>query len=131
MGLQVHVVPYPHGRHEQAQFLGLSDGGHDVVDGHGVFVANIDIALVRADGKGADDHALQNAVRIALHQAAVHKRAGVALVAVADDVLDFVMGLAGGLPLVAGGEASATPAAQARLLHLVDNLLRLHLKQGF
>ncbi len=66
---------------------------------------------------------------VALHQAAVHERAGVALVAVADDVLDVALGLAGGLPLVAGGEAPAAPAAQPRLLDLVDDLLGLHLEE--
>ena len=45
------------------------------------------IALLRADRVAGDGHAFEHAVRVALQDAAVHERAGVALVAVADDVL--------------------------------------------
>ena len=52
----------------------------------GIFGAHVDIALVRAYGPGGDDHALDDAVRVALHDAHVHESARVAFVAVADDV---------------------------------------------
>ena len=77
--------------------------------------------MIGADGVAADQHALDDAVGVALEDGAVHERAGVALVGITDDVL-LVAGLVvGGLPLHAGGEARAAAAAQAGLLHLLDD----------
>ena len=45
--------------------------------------------------------------------AAILERAGVALVGVADDVLGVALRLAADLPLHAGREAGAAPAAQS------------------
>ena len=63
---------------------------------------------------------------IALQDAAVHERARVALVAVANHVTLGRLLRAGKLPLEPGGEARAAPAAQAARLHLGDHLLRRH-----
>ena len=52
-----------------------------------IFGAAVDVALGRAHRVGGDGHALEHAVRIAFQHAAVHERAGIALVGVADDVL--------------------------------------------
>ena len=49
--------------------------------------ADIDVALACADRVGGDRHAFEHALRIAFQNAAIHERAGVALVAVADHVL--------------------------------------------
>jgi len=60
-------------------------------------------------------------VRNRLHQRAVHERAGVALVGVADE--DLLGGVFGGeeAPFVSGGEAAAAASAQAGELHFVDH----------
>ena len=71
---------------QQAELLGLLDGGLQPADGQRIFGADIDEALVGADRIGGDGHAFEHAVRIALEHAAVHERAGVAFVGVADDV---------------------------------------------
>ena len=55
----------------------------------------------------------EQAVRVALDDRAVHERAGVALVGVADQVLLVGRLLPGELPLLAGREAAAAAAAQA------------------
>ena len=57
----------------------------EALDGQRVLVADVGIALARADGIRADDHPLDDAVRIAFQHGAIHVRAGVAFVAVADD----------------------------------------------
>ncbi len=114
---------------QKAHLAGLADRDLEALDGEGVFRADVDVALVRAHGVAADDHRLEDGVGIALQGRAVHVRAGVALVRVADHVL-LSLGLLGGrLPLDAGGEPGAAAAAEARLLHLGDNLLGRHLEE--
>ena len=70
-------------------------------------------------------------MRIALHDALVHERAGVALVAVADDILDRRILTAHAVPLFAGGEAAAAAPAQAGGNDLHADLLVRHFKKGF
>ena len=78
---------------QQTKLLGLLDGDGEPVHGHGVLGADIDVALGGTGSHARDAHALDDLVRIALHAGAVHEGAGVALVAVADDVLDGLFGL--------------------------------------
>ena len=72
--------------------------------------------------------------RVGLQHAAVHERAGVAFVGVADDVADLLRGLGGHGPFLARGEAAAAAAAELRLRDLVDDPLPVarfqHLGQG-
>ena len=64
----------------------------------------------------------------ALHGRTVHERAGVALVAVADDVLGPFVVACSAAPFATGGEARTALAAQAARLDLVDDLLGGHLQ---
>ena len=98
---------------EQAALARLLEGVTQAGDGERVLVAHVDEALVGADGEGGDEHALDHRVRVVLEDGAVHERAGVALVAVADDVLALAGVGAAVAPLLAGGEAGAAAAAQA------------------
>ncbi len=100
---------------EQPELAGLAQGDDQVLDGQRVLVADVDDALGRAGGEGADQHPLDDAVRVALEHRAVHVGAGVALVGVADEELAAAVGLLGEqLPLEAGREAGAAAAAQPR-----------------
>ena len=66
---------------------------------------------------------------VALHDGAVHERAGVALVAVADHIL-LALGLAAdAVPLSARGKARAAAAAQAGIEDLTADVLVGHLKE--
>ncbi len=114
---------------EQAALAALVDGEGQAFDGERVLGAAVDVALARADGPRADDHALEHRVRVALQDAAVHERAGVALIGVAQEVLAVGLCLGGELPLHARGEARAAAAAKARGLHGVDDPLRGHFQQ--
>ena len=71
-------------------------------------------------------------MRVALEHRAVHERARVALVAVADEVLDCpsggIVGV-GELPLLPGGEARAAAAAQPGGQDLLDDLLGRHARE--
>ena len=68
---------------------------------------------------------------IALHDAAVHKRAGVALIAVADHIADGLL-LSGHLaPFFAGGEARAAAAPELGVGNGLNDSLGRHFKEGF
>ena len=73
---------------QESGFLRLRNGQLQAFNGQRILCTDIDIALLRAYGIGRDQHALDHPVGIALHDAAVHKRAGVALIAVADHIAD-------------------------------------------
>ena len=105
------------------------EGVAQALHGERVLVAHVDVALhgpvAGADGEGGDDHALDDAVRVALEHRAVHERARVALVGVADDVVLLARVGAAEAPLLAGREAGAAAAAQAARLDFVDHGLRV------
>ena len=117
-----------------AVFAGLADGEVQLMHGKRIFGADVDDAVGRAGDVGADRHALDQGVRIALDLVAVHVGAGIALVGVADQELPLGLGLAQELPLHAGGVAGAAAPAQAGFLDLlVGRLGRAvdqHLVQG-
>ena len=114
-------------RSEKAHLLGASDGRFQAVHCQRILRAHVDIALVAADGETRDHHALEHTVGVALHHAAVHERAGVALVAVADDVFFRALLFARAIPLASGGESAA--AAQAGIENIAADLLVRHLEQ--
>ena len=72
---------------EEAALSGVLDGFLEADDGQRVLGTDIDDGRGRSDGIGADEHAFDEVMRIALDDRAVHERAGVALVGVADQVL--------------------------------------------
>ena len=88
--------------------------------------ADVDVGDLRADRPAADQAALEQQVRVALHQHVILERAGLALVGVAGDVLRQRRVLEDELPLHAGRESGAAAAAQARGLDHVDDGARLH-----
>ena len=116
---------------QQAHLLGLLDGNAEVLHRQRIFMPHIDVAVLRADGVGIDDHALDDGMRIAFHQRAVHERARIAFVAVADDGLDLRARFLRVLPFEPGGEACAAAPAQARFLDDIDHFVRLVLGQHF
>ena len=63
---------------------------------------------------------------IALNDGAVHERAGVALVRIADEILLVALRVARRVPLEPGGEARAAAPGKTRDLDLLDHLLRRH-----
>jgi hypothetical protein len=82
------------------------------------------------NGEGRDGHALEDPERVALEDAAVHERPGVAFVRVADDVLLSALGLGDGGPLEADGVAGAAAAAQAAAGDLVADFGGCHVGEN-
>ena len=125
----LQLKPFPGAHHIVAQNsrrLRIADGLADVTDRDDIFVTDIQESLFGADGEGADSHALQHAVGVAVHDGTVHKCAGIALVAVAGHVLGKVVISCCGAPFDGGGEAGAAAAPETRIIHLAKNLLRRH-----
>ena len=114
---------------QKAQLLGLSDGIAQALDGQRILGADVDIALARPAGARRDHHALDHAVGVTLHDASIHERARIALVAVADDVFLRLLLPLHLRPLAAGGESSAPAAPQAGFRDLVDNLVAGHVEE--
>ena len=85
--------------------------------------------MLCAHGPAGNRHALQNPVRVALENAAVHEGAGIAFVGVANDISDRRKLPRDEFPLQTGGVARSTAAAQPALLDLGDNLCRRHLRR--
>ena len=116
---------------QQAQTGGLVNGYLQALHGQGILGPDIDIALGGPGGDTGNHHALDNGVGVTLHDGAVHKGAGVTLIAVADDVLHIGDISAHTLPLAPGREAAAAPAPEAGVGNLpADGLVR-HVEQGF
>ena len=86
----------------------------------GIFRADVDEALGRADGDAGDDHPFDQHEGIALHDHAIGKGTAVAFVGIADDVFLRRRSLRDRAPLDAGRKAGAAAPAQARLHHLFD-----------
>ena len=114
---------------QQPVFTRLPDGDFEALDRDGILRAHVDIAVMRADGVPRDGHGLQHRVRVALEHRAVHERARVALVGVADHILFIADVLGRKLPLEPGREACAAAAAKAGALHEVDDVRRGHFRE--
>ena len=104
---------------EVALGVGLLDGRLEDVGLVRVLAADEDEALVGPGGDRADDAALDQQVRVLLHQQPVLERAGLGLVGVAaEELVHRALGDEAGL--LAHGEAGAAAAAQPGLLELVS-----------
>ena len=92
--------------------------------GQRILGADIEVAFRRADGVGRDGQAFQHAMRIGFEHQPVHERAGIAFIAIADDVFDCARLRASQRPFAAGGKARAAASAQAGIGNGGDHLFR-------
>ena len=112
----------------QEALLGrLLDGLDQACVAEVILAADVDEGDLRLDCEGAQDDALDQLMRVVLHDDAVFEGAGLRLVGVDDEVARH--GRRQKAPLHARGEAGAAAAADAAGLDLLDNLLRLHRRQ--
>ena len=111
---------------QEAPRARLVDGALHASDAEWILVADIDIAVAGAGGTAGDDHALNQRVGVRFHLHAVDEGAGVALVGVADHVLDGAGGALQKLPFAASGESATAAATDAGLLDKVADREWLH-----
>ena len=114
---------------QQAPLAALPDRVLDPLDGHRIFGPHVEEAAMGADGETADQHTFDHVERITFQHAAVHERAGVALVGVADEVADRVGRLRAHLPFLPGRISASASAAQLRAADFVDHPFRVVLLQ--
>ena len=109
---------------ETATRVGVGNGlAHDV-DQVAVFAADVDESDLRPNREARNHHAFDDRVRIVLQDQTVLAGAGLAFVAVAEDVLGFRRFLGHERPFHAGGKSGAAAPAQVRCLDLVDDPVR-------
>ncbi|MBA7601124.1 hypothetical protein ES703_08191 [subsurface metagenome] len=111
---------------QQPVIFHLAEGEFQPFNSQRILSPDIDIALAGTDGKSTDEYSLQDGMRVAFQQRAVHKGTGVALIGITNHILYRARGLATEFPLQTGGEASPSPAPQPRLLYLLNHPLRGH-----
>ena len=111
---------------QEAVLLRLLDRDAETLHRDRILRADVEIAVVGADGVAGDDHALDDCQRIAFQDGAVHECARIALVTVADDVLLVARNILRELPLAAAGESAAAAAPETGRQDFVDDLLGTH-----
>ena len=116
---------------EQAVFTRLFDRDSQALHRDRVFRTHIDVTLIGTDRICRDRHCLDDRMRIAFENGAVHERAGVALVGVAADVFLFADGILCKLPFPARREARAAAAAKPGFGDHIDDVLRRHFREYF
>ena len=99
------------------------------LDGERVLRAHVHVSLPRAHGPPRDGHGLDDGVRIALQNAAIHESPGIALVGVAKHVFEIPGAGLGELPFHAGRETGPASAPEAAGLDLFNDILRFHRKK--
>ena len=85
------------------------------------FTVNIVIAGLNAERIGANNHALDHAVRVVAHDVAVFIRAGLAFVGITHDKFSAFEMAWNKTPLQSGGEPCSTATAQTGSLQLIDD----------
>ena len=116
---------------EESNLFHILNRALETADRDRVFGADIEVTFSGSERIACDHHALDDFEGVAFEDRTVHECAGVALVAVADDV--FLVGLDVGreLPFAGGRESSAATAADTRGQDFVDDLLRGHRGEDF
>src|SRR5690606_14316782 len=106
---------------EPALFAGALDRMGDALERERVLAAEVDVAVLGADGERRDRHGLDDREGIALEQDAVLERAGLGFVRVADDVARARRLPRDRVPLPAGGERGAAAPEEAGVRDLTDD----------
>ena len=101
--------------------LGLMHGPLQTLGLRYVFTANVDVALVGADGVAGDRHALEQLVRVGVHENAILEHQRLRLVRIADDVFLRRRFLLHRPPFEPGGKARAPSAGQCCGFELIDD----------
>ena len=115
----------------EAGFIGLIDGGLEMLALADEFAAHIDVAHIAGHGRAGNQAAFNQQMRIVAHDLAVLAGAGFRLVGIDDEIMRTLanhLGHEG--PFEAGGEASAAAAAQAACLDLVHQPVTALVDEG-
>ena len=104
-------------------FLRLADRIAQPLDRKRIFRTHIDNHLGSPNRIGGDQHAFNQVVRVAFDHRAIHKRTGVALIRIANEVFRLGLLFARRIPFKPGGKARA---ARAENTGVADQFIQLH-----
>ena len=116
---------------DKAERFRLFDCYFKSVDRYGIFRSYVEVAVLRADRVARDHHTFDYGKGVAFENGSVHERAGIALVAVTDDVLLAVRLSVSELPLSAGGESATAAASESGIENIFDHVRPVHFKSVF
>ena len=100
-------------RTEPARRAGLEECRLQDANSLRIFDAHINISLRRADRISGEDHALDERVRIILHDVAIDVGASIALIGVGHHIFGAGWLRGDGAPFATGGKTRATPPPQS------------------
>ena len=115
---------------EQSASPRFAQAGRQTAHGQRILSAYVDETFAGADCVSRDGHAFNHALRIALKNTAIHKRARIAFIAIADYILYVSRCLGNCAPLQAGGISAAAASAQTAGGDLMDDAVRCHVGKG-
>src|SRR5690606_6257036 len=110
---------------DEALGLRLGDGFFKDTGAFGHLAADVDVGLLHVVGEARDHGALDQLVRILVHDVAVFERAGLGFVGVDDEVDGLAAFAINERPLEAAREAGAAAAAQAGFFDLFAQVFGL------
>ena len=101
----------------------FGDGDLQTGNGQRILGTDVDVGFLSADGVCGQRHPFEETVRVAFDDRAVHERARVAFVGVADQVAVRLFVGAGKHPFAPGGEPAAAASAQAAVENLFTDVV--------
>src|SRR5690606_18655931 len=101
--------------------LRLADRAPEPLFGQMQLVTNVDVGRVRPDAEAPDDAALDQRVRIQLHDGAIFEGTGLTFVGVDHQVVRLLRGFGHEAPLGAAIESGAASPPNVSLLHFFDD----------
>ena len=113
---------------EQALFSSLLQGKFCAFHCQGVFHTHVDETAVRSNSIRCDDQALQNTVRISLHERTIHESTWISLIAIDNHILGLARSQASRFPFPTGGKSTSAPSPKIGLFYLSDHLFRSHFR---
>ncbi len=111
---------------QQTKLSGLSDRFFQPLHGERIFRSHIGDPAVGTHRISTNQHPLNQHMGIALNLVAIHIRAGVTLIGIADKILLTGFLLLHDAPLYTGRETGTSPAAELRFHDFIDHFSRLN-----
>ena len=111
--------------------VSLRDGLLNDVDYVAILAADINVSLMRSYRPPRDDHPFDQLVRIHFEQRTVFTSSRLTFIPVRENIFRLAGILWNEAPLHSRRKARSAPATQIRFLHLLDDLVGCHLRQGF
>ncbi len=98
---------------------------------YGIFLSDVNKSLTCPDCKCANNHPLNNTVRVPFHETSIHKSSWITFIAVGYDILDITRGSAANPPFYSGWKSATASSSQAGGNNRFHDFWRSHRSQRF